>query len=139
MACCISFCWYWFPDFIFPALSYFSFPCWIKPKNKVVNQLFGMSSGMGLLPITFDCKYNSTSSLDNHADNLIGSQVSYVGSPLLIPSWAILNVAVSLVFWIWIVAVACYYTNVWNTGYLPFQSSKGQSASMPDEVKSNCV
>jgi hypothetical protein len=23
------------------------------------------------------------------------------------------------------VAVACYYTNVWNTGYLPFQSSKG--------------
>ncbi|KAJ5311901.1 hypothetical protein N7508_002731 [Penicillium antarcticum] len=107
MACCISFCWYWFPDFIFPALSYFSFPCWIKPESKVVNQIFGMSSGMGLLPITFDW-----------------SQISYVGSPLLIPSWAILNVFISLVFWIWIVAVACYYTNVWNTGYLPFQSSK---------------
>ncbi|KAJ5851287.1 uncharacterized protein N7529_010672 [Penicillium soppii] len=58
------------------------------------------------------------------ADSFEGSQVSYVGSPLLIPSWAILNVTVSLVFWIWIVAVACYYTNVWNTGYLPFQSSK---------------
>lgn len=57
MACCISFCWYWFPDFIFPALSYFSFPCWIKPESKVVNQIFGMSSGMGLLPITFDCEY----------------------------------------------------------------------------------
>ncbi|CAG8358838.1 unnamed protein product [Penicillium salamii] len=107
MVCCISFCWYWFPDFIFPALSTFNFPCWIKPKNKVVNQIFGMSSGMGLLPITFDW-----------------SQVSYVGSPLLIPAWAIINVAVSLVFWIWIVAVACYYTNVWYTGYLPFQSSK---------------
>ncbi|KAJ5535591.1 hypothetical protein N7513_008777 [Penicillium frequentans] len=103
----VSFCWYWFPDFIFPALSTFNFPCWIAPKNKVVNQLFGMTSGMGLLPITFDW-----------------SQISYVGSPLLIPSWAILNVFVSLVFWIWIVAVACYYTNVWNTGYLPFQSSK---------------
>ncbi|KAK4868474.1 hypothetical protein LT330_007196 [Penicillium expansum] len=107
MAFCISFCWYWFPDFIFPALSYFSFPCWIKPESKVVNQIFGMSSGMGLLPITFDW-----------------SQVSYVGSPLLIPSWAILNVFISLVFWIWIVAVALYYTNVWNTGYLPFQSSQ---------------
>lgn len=52
--------------------------------------------------------------------------MSYVGSPLLIPSWAILNVFVSLVFWIWIVAVACYYTNVWFTGHLPFQSSKGK-------------
>ncbi|CAP97271.1 hypothetical protein E8E15_007214 [Penicillium rubens] len=107
MTFCISFCWYWFPDFIFPALSYFSFPCWIKPESEVVNQIFGMRSGMGLLPITFDW-----------------SQISYVGSPLLIPSWAVLNVFISLVFWIWIVAVACYYTNVWNTGYLPFQSSQ---------------
>lgn len=57
LAFCISFCWYWFPDFIFPALSYFTFPCWINPKSTVVNQLFGMESGMGLLPITFDCKY----------------------------------------------------------------------------------
>ncbi|EAU29930.1 conserved hypothetical protein [Aspergillus terreus NIH2624] len=103
----ISFCWYWFPDFIMPALSYFSFPCWIKPQSRVVNQLFGMKSGMGLIPITFDW-----------------SQISYVGSPLLVPAWAISNVFVSLVFWIWIVAIACYYTNVWDTGYLPFQSSK---------------
>ncbi|KAJ5378416.1 hypothetical protein N7509_011535 [Penicillium cosmopolitanum] len=106
IVCAGSFCWYWFPDFIFPALSYFNFPCWIKPHNTVVNQVFGMSSGMGLIPITFDW-----------------SQISYVGSPLLVPLWAILNVFGSLVFWIWIVAVACYYTNVWNTGYLPFQSS----------------
>lgn len=57
----------------------------------------------------------------------VGSQISYVGSPLLIPSWAVLNVFISLVFWIWIVAVALYYTNVWNTAYLPFQSSQGTS------------
>lgn len=56
----VSFCWYWFPDFIFPALSTFNFPCWIAPKDKVVNQLFGMTSGMGLLPITFDCMLIST-------------------------------------------------------------------------------
>lgn len=55
----------------------------------------------------------------------LGSQISYLGSPLLIPSWAIFNIAGALVFWIWIVAVACYYSNIWNTGYLPFQSSKG--------------
>ncbi|RDW83805.1 uncharacterized protein DSM5745_04131 [Aspergillus mulundensis] len=103
---CVSFCWYWFPDFIFPALSNFNFACWIKPDSVVLNQLTGVTSGMGLIPITFDW-----------------SQVSYLGSPLLVPSWAILNIAGSLVFWIWIVAVACYYSNVWYTGYLPFQSS----------------
>ncbi|KAL4770346.1 OPT oligopeptide transporter protein-domain-containing protein [Aspergillus nidulans var. acristatus] len=104
---CVSFCWYWLPDFVFPALSHFNFACWIKPKNVVLNQLLGVKSGMGLIPITFDW-----------------SQVSYVASPLLAPSWAIMNVAAGLVFWIWIVAVACYYSNIWNTGYLPFQSSK---------------
>ncbi|KAL2822901.1 OPT oligopeptide transporter protein-domain-containing protein [Aspergillus granulosus] len=106
LAFCVSFCWYWFPDLIFPALSNFNFPCWINPDSPVVNQIFGMKTGMGLLPITLDW-----------------SQISYVGSPLLIPSWAVFNVFGGLVFWIWIVAVACYYTNVWNTGYLPFQSS----------------
>ncbi|KAJ5241633.1 uncharacterized protein N7469_003224 [Penicillium citrinum] len=106
LVCLGSFCWYWFPDFIFPALSYFNFPCWINPTSPTVNQVFGMNSGMGLIPITFDW-----------------SQVSYVGSPLLVPSWAVINILASLVFWIWIVAVACYYTNVWNTGYFPFQSS----------------
>lgn len=56
VAFCISFVWYWFPDFIFPALGYFSWVCWIAPKNAVVNQVFGMKSGIGLLPFTFDCK-----------------------------------------------------------------------------------
>jgi hypothetical protein len=52
----VSFCWYWFPDFIFPALGYFTFFCWAAPKNAVVNQIFGMKSGLGLLPVTFDCR-----------------------------------------------------------------------------------
>lgn len=58
IAFCICFCYYWFPDFIFPALGYFTFICWAAPKNAVVNQIFGMKSGLGLLPITFDCKYH---------------------------------------------------------------------------------
>ncbi|KAE8381469.1 oligopeptide transporter [Aspergillus bertholletiae] len=101
-----SVCWYWLPDFLFPALSYFNFPCWINPDSPAVNQVFGVSSGMGLLPLTLDW-----------------SQIAYVASPLLVPSWAIANVAIALVFWIYIVATACYYMNVWNTAYLPFQSS----------------
>lgn len=63
VAFCASFVWYWFPDFIFTALSYFTFPCWIKPDNRVVNQVFGMTSGMGLLPLTFDCECYRTGTL----------------------------------------------------------------------------
>lgn len=56
----VMFCWYWIPDFIFPALGYFTWICWTAPRNPVVNQLFGMKSGLGLIPITFDCKQRSS-------------------------------------------------------------------------------
>ncbi|KEQ61509.1 OPT superfamily oligopeptide transporter [Aureobasidium melanogenum CBS 110374] len=101
-----SFVWYWFPNFIFPAVGYFTFLCWIWPKNAVVNQLFGMSSGLGMVPLTFDW-----------------SQVAYIGSPLVVPTWAILNVGASLVFWIYIIAPAMYYSNTWFSAYLPIQST----------------
>ncbi|KAF5557456.1 OPT family small oligopeptide transporter [Fusarium mexicanum] len=101
-----SFCWYWFPDFIFPALGYFTWICWIAPKNPVVNQVFGMKSGLGLLPFTFDW-----------------SQIAYIGSPLVVPVWAILNVLASLIFWIYIVSPALYYSNTWFSAHLPLQSN----------------
>ena len=56
-----------------------------------------------------------------------GNQIAYIGSPLLVPAWAIFNVAISLVIWIWIVATGLYYSNVWFTAYLPFQSSSGMA------------
>ncbi|KAB2580636.1 Glutathione transporter 1 [Lasiodiplodia theobromae] len=102
----ISFAWYWFPDFIFPALGYFTFICWIVPKNAVVNQVFGMKSGIGLLPLTFDW-----------------SQIAYISSPLVAPPWAIMNILASLVFWIYIISPALYYSNTWFSGYLPIQSN----------------
>ncbi|KAH9911843.1 OPT oligopeptide transporter [Fomitopsis serialis] len=63
-----SFCWYWFPDYIFQAMSYFNWVCWIVPNNVVVNQLFGYSSGLGMSLLTFDW-----------------AQISYIGSPLATP------------------------------------------------------
>lgn len=106
MAFAASFCWYWLPDLIFPALGYFTWVCWIAPNNAVVNQVFGMNSGIGLLPITFDW-----------------SQIAYIGSPLVVPTWAILNVLASLVVWIYIVSPALYYSNVWDSAYYPIQSN----------------
>ena len=53
----------------------------------------------------------------------LGSQIAYIGSPLVVPTWAILNVLASLVFWIYIVTPALYYSNTWFTGHLPLQSN----------------
>lgn len=47
-----AFVWYWFPGLIFTGLSYFTWICWIAPDNVVVNQVFGMVSGMGLFPLS---------------------------------------------------------------------------------------
>ena len=48
-----SACWYFFPDYIFQALSVFSWVTWIVPNNIVINQLFGYESGLvrGLFPM----------------------------------------------------------------------------------------
>ena len=48
LALLIAFVWYWFPGLIFTALSYFTWICWIAPNNAVVNQIFGMQTGLGM-------------------------------------------------------------------------------------------
>ena len=53
----------------------------------------------------------------------LGSQISYTGSPLVVPSWAILNILAALVFWIYIITPALYYTNTWSSAYFPIQSN----------------
>ncbi|KAF1344780.1 OPT oligopeptide transporter protein-domain-containing protein [Delphinella strobiligena] len=101
-----AFAWYWLPGLMFVALSYFTWICWIVPNNKVVNQLFGFQTGLGLSPITFDW-----------------SQIAYNTNPLLSPSWAALNVFAGFAFFFWIVTPAIYYTNTWYTAYLPLMTA----------------
>lgn len=65
-----SFIYYFIPGFLAQFLSVFAFATWLAPQNAVVNQLFGGTTGLSLLPITFDW-----------------TQIAgYVGSPL-IPPW----------------------------------------------------
>ena len=68
IAAAASFVWYWFPGYIFTALSWFTWACWIAPKNPVVNTLFGYVSGLGMGFVTFDW-----------------AMISYFGSPLVVP------------------------------------------------------
>lgn len=94
--------WYVFPGYLFTALSYFSWVCWIAPNNIAVNQMFGYVHGLGMSLITFDW-----------------AQIAYIGSPLATPWWAEANIAVGFTFFFWILTPALYYTNAWYSEYLP--------------------
>ncbi|KAG6829206.1 hypothetical protein H0H92_005335 [Tricholoma furcatifolium] len=104
-AFCGGVTWYLMPGYLFTALSYFSWVCWIAPNNIPVNQMFGYVNGLGMSLITFDW-----------------AQIGYIGSPLATPWWAEANIAVGFVFFFWIITPALYYTNVWFSAYLPISS-----------------
>ena len=63
--------------------------------NLVVNQLFGTVTGLGMGVITFDW-----------------SQISNIGSPLMVPWWAQVHVFAGFVVMYWLVLPILYYTNV---------------------------
>ncbi|KAJ8518259.1 hypothetical protein ONZ45_g4645 [Pleurotus djamor] len=101
----ISAVWYIVPGYLFQALSYFSWVCWIAPDNITVNQLFGYQHGLGMSLITFDW-----------------AQIAFIGSPLATPWWAEANIAVGFVFFFWIVTPVLHYANVWDSKYFPITS-----------------
>lgn len=98
-----SFIWYWFPGYIAPFLSIFAWVTWIKPDNVIINQLFGGSTGLSLIPITFDWTYIS----------------GYIYSPLISPWHATANILISTVLWFQIVSAAIHYSGTWYSKYLP--------------------
>ncbi|KAI5305772.1 Mitochondrial dicarboxylate transporter [Ascosphaera pollenicola] len=102
-----SFCWYWFPGYIAPFLSVFAWVTWIKPNNPVINQVFGGSTGMSIIPITFDW-----------------SQITgYISSPLMYPFHAISNTVIGVILWYWIVTPALHFTGKFEGKHLPISDS----------------
>jgi len=100
-----SFVWYWFPGYIFIALSYFSWVTWIRPDNTTIAALFGYQHGLGMSLITFDW-----------------SQIAYIGSPLATPWWAEANIFAGFVFFFWFLTPILYFTNTWYAKYMPISS-----------------
>ncbi|KXJ92416.1 OPT oligopeptide transporter protein-domain-containing protein [Microdochium bolleyi] len=101
-----AFLFYFLPGLLMPALSYFNVITWFAPDNVVVANLFGVVSGLGLFPLTFDW-----------------AQIAYIGSPLLTPFWAAMNVVGGLVLVMWIAAPIAYYLDVFNSSYMPMLSA----------------
>ncbi|KAK7472357.1 hypothetical protein VKT23_000474 [Stygiomarasmius scandens] len=102
-----AFVFFFFPGFIFEALSIFSFICWAAPTNVPVNQLFGAYSGLGMSFITFDW-----------------TQISWIGSPLMVPWWAQVHVFLGFVVFYWILTPILYYTNSWQLAYFPISANE---------------
>ncbi|PLN86877.1 OPT superfamily oligopeptide transporter [Aspergillus taichungensis] len=97
---------FWFPDFIWTSLATFAFVAWIFPHNQKVNTIFGMDSGLGLLPISLDW-----------------TQINYAGLPLITPFYITCNAyAVVVIFYLFLSPIL-YYSNVWNSAYLPLLSA----------------
>lgn len=101
-----SFVWYWFPGWIFRGLSYFSIVCWIWPNSVVVNKIFGGTSGYGLLPLTFDWTVVT----------------GYMGSPLIPPFHAIVNVMAGVIFFFVFISMGIHFSGTWYADYFPVQS-----------------
>ncbi|KAJ7596526.1 OPT oligopeptide transporter [Mycena floridula] len=101
-----SFVWYFFPGYLFQALSYFSWVTWIWPDSPVVAQLFGYVNGMGMSVITFDW-----------------CQIAYIGSPLATPFWSQLNVIAGFLAFYWILTPILHFTNTWYGQHMPILSS----------------
>ncbi|KAK7427607.1 hypothetical protein QQZ08_005882 [Neonectria magnoliae] len=107
LALAIAGSWQVVPTFLFTSLTTFAWITWIRPKNVTLNQVFGATTGMDLVPLTLD--WNQIP--------------GYLSSPLVVPSWAILNILGGSVLFLWIISPALHWTNVWYGRYFPFSSS----------------
>ncbi|CAK5279804.1 unnamed protein product [Mycena citricolor] len=100
------FVYFWFPNYIFQALSYFNWMTWIAPDNVDLAAITGTVSGLGFNPVpTFDW-----------------NQLTYLLDPIISPFYATFNSFIGALI-TFPVIVAIWYTNTWNTGYLPINSN----------------
>ncbi|KAJ6785491.1 hypothetical protein PWT90_10569 [Aphanocladium album] len=105
---CGMFVYFWFPNYIFTVLSYFSWMTWIAPNNRDLNILTGFNNGLGLFNFwpTFDW-------------NVVASTLD----PLMVPSFSTFNCAAGM-FLSGFIVLGIWYTNSWNTGYLPIVTNR---------------
>ncbi|KAF9139351.1 hypothetical protein BG015_002058 [Linnemannia schmuckeri] len=96
----------WIPGYIFPAISAIAWICWINPKSHILAQLGG-PKGLGLGVISLD--WNTI--------------VGYLGSPLVVPWWAQVNMALGFFIIAWVMVPIAYYTNLWEAKRYPIISS----------------
>jgi OPT family small oligopeptide transporter len=98
------FVWFWFPNFICEAMTYFNWITWIDPSNVKLAAITGNVSGLGLNPWpTWDWNWLS---LDPLITPFYATVNNFVGAALAFP-----------------VIAAVWFSNHYYTGYLPINSN----------------
>lgn len=102
------FCYSWVPAVLWRGLSVFAFVTWIRPRSRVLNQLFGGYTGLSLLPITFDWTYVT----------------AYLGDPLLAPTHSHVNTLVGVLLFVVVTTVGIVYSGALYADYLPMVTAQ---------------
>ncbi|CAG9983808.1 unnamed protein product [Clonostachys byssicola] len=100
------FVYFWFPEYIFQALSIFNWIAWIAPKNFNLTAITGIKKGLGFNPLpTFDWNI-----------------VTHIQDPLIVPYHVTINTFFGVLLG-GITIIGMYWTNAYNTGYLPINTN----------------
>ncbi|KAL3478476.1 OPT oligopeptide transporter protein-domain-containing protein [Aspergillus californicus] len=100
------FIYFWFPDYIFSALSIFNWIAWIAPSNFNLAAITGINKGLGFNPLpTFDWNI-----------------VTHVADPLIIPFHVTINTFFGVLLG-GITIIGLYWTNAYHTAYLPINTN----------------
>ncbi|OAQ22875.1 OPT superfamily oligopeptide transporter [Linnemannia elongata AG-77] len=97
----------WIPGFLFPVISSIAWVCWIDPKNHILSTVGG-ARGLGVGAISLD--WNNI--------------VSFLGSPLIVPWWAQVNIAMGFFIIAWVMVPIAYFTNLWEAQRFPILTAR---------------
>ncbi|KAF2241763.1 small oligopeptide transporter [Trematosphaeria pertusa] len=103
----VSYIYYWIPGFLAQFLSIFVFMTWAFPQSPVVNQVFGGTTGLGLLPLTFDWT----------------TITGFTGNPMIPPWHAIANTLSGIFIFYIIGSLGLHYSGAWYAKFLPMSDS----------------
>ena len=87
----------WFTKYLMRVLTSFSWMCMISSNNLLLSQFTGYR-GLGFGSFTLDWQ----------------SLSDFLGSPLVVPKWALINIAIGFIITTWILTPIIYFSNVWN-------------------------
>lgn len=109
VSCIASFVWALVPGFLFPTLSALSILCLAFPKSVTAHQVGSGMHGLGIGSFTFDWS----------------TIAAFMGSPLISPFFATVNVAIGYAFVVYILTPVAYWgLNLYNAKTFPIFSSR---------------
>lgn len=104
-----SFIYYAIPGYLLTILTFFSWLCWVFPKNTTAQQVGSAYHGLGIGAFTFDWAGIS----------------GYRGSPLVTPWSSLMNVGIGFVMFIYVIVPTCYWKyNTFDARKFPIFSNQ---------------